>query len=378
MKKIKINTSIDHDVINPTHSGDIKLKKERLDWLQGLRGIACLLVVFTHARYFLLGTSSWDFAEKWLRPGAAGVDLFFVISGFIMVLTTNSTSNQKASVFLRNRFIRIWPPYAIMTIVWVMLFSGGLNAFHQLETLKLILQSLAFIPISPHVPLYFDVTLPLGWTLEFEAYFYLIFGLALIFKRARWHILFIWFLSSVILYPYSSRGLNLDAATNLGYSWGYWNLATNAIILEFLGGVTVGLVYVSGFKINSVLACKVLITFGVAFSIYVCYGRIFDFHGPLKWGIPALTLLATLAISSKSINIYVPRPLVWLGGISYSLYLTHTTTQQLLVQLFKNNDFPTTNIGFIIVSTLITILVGYIFYIAVEVQLCGKVRKYFL
>ena len=58
---------------------------------------------------------------------------------------------------------------------------GRPAAFGSADAIKQILRSLAFLPVNPRVPLYFDATLPLGWTLLFEAYFYLVFAVSMLF-----------------------------------------------------------------------------------------------------------------------------------------------------------------------------------------------------
>ncbi|WP_207215862.1 acyltransferase family protein [Pseudolysobacter antarcticus] len=71
------------------------IKNEKnLDWIQLLRGVAALLVVLTHARYALLGTDSFPLAQQIFLPGAMGVDLFFIISGFIMCYSTATSDGS--------------------------------------------------------------------------------------------------------------------------------------------------------------------------------------------------------------------------------------------------------------------------------------------
>src|ERR1041385_6447525 len=105
--------------------GNNTVQNKTLDWLQALRGIAALLVVFTHARYYLSKTPSWDMAEALFRPGAFGVDLFFLISGFIMVYTTTDADGSFGySVrFWIKRISRIWPVYVVLAIIGVQAFN---------------------------------------------------------------------------------------------------------------------------------------------------------------------------------------------------------------------------------------------------------------
>jgi exopolysaccharide production protein ExoZ len=350
-------------------------QSKEIQWLQGLRGIACILVVLVHGRYFMLSTPFGPLADQLLIPGAAGVDLFFVISGFIMAYTT-SRPGVKPVDFIRQRFTRIWPPYVVMTFFWFAFLAGGtFSSLLSPNVAIAILKSLLFIPNDPHAPLYFNVTLPLGWTLEFEAYFYLTFALSMFLGRMRWIGLFSWLIFSALIFPLSRRGLNLDVRTDLGYSFGYAALMTNPIILEFLFGVTAAAVYLSRLRIRSVRLCWNLLFITTCFALWSCYGGLYNFHGPLKWGIPVALLVTVLALVSKTITVNMPAAILWLGRISYSLYLTHTATQQLLAKFVEQNGVDVHSWGFVFLSTAAAIFVAYFFYELVEVRLCQAVRK---
>lgn len=349
--------------------------KQEIAWIQGLRGVAAFLVVLCHARYFMLDTPLWPLANGWLIPGAMGVDLFFVISGFIMVYTTTGTrAGGGAGSFLIKRFTRIWPPYALMTVAWVFLFAGGGAAFRSLADMHEILASLAFVPANPRVPLYFGATLPLGWTLEFEAYFYLVFAASMLFGRLRWAALFGWLLYSVIVFPMARRGLNLEANLDLGYRFGYASLMTSPMVLEFLAGAVAAFVYLSPLRLRSRRLCWNLLFLTFTVSLWAIYAH-FDFHGPIKWGVPAFAIVLACAIAGKTVEIAVPRPLSWLGTISFSLYLTHTATQQTLERWFGRHGMDTHNWSFIFLTTCVAVVVAWVFHELVEVRLCRAFRQ---
>jgi peptidoglycan/LPS O-acetylase OafA/YrhL len=349
--------------------------KQEIGWLQGLRGVACILVVLTHARYFMLDTPLWPLANGWLMPGAMGVDLFFVISGFIMVVTTaGARAGGGAGAFLLKRFTRIWPPYALMTVAWVCLFAGGPAAFGSAGAMKQILASLAFLPVNPRVPLYFATTLPLGWTLLFEAYFYLVFAVSMLFGRLRWAALAGWIVYSVIVFPMARRGLNLDASLDLGYRFGYAALLTSPMVLEFLAGAVAAAVYLSPLRLGSRRLCWNLLFLAVAVSLWSVYAH-FDFHGPLKWGCAAFLIVLACAIAGKTVDIVMPQVLLWLGTISFSLYLTHTATQQLLQGWFRAHGLDTHDWGFIFLTTCVAVVVAWVFHELVEVRLCRRFRQ---
>lgn len=351
-------------------------RKQEIVWLQGLRGVACILVVLTHARYFMLDTPFWPLADQTFIPGAAGVDLFFVISGFIMTYTT-FRPDARPGEFLRHRFTRIWPPYVVMTLLWFFIVAGQtLGSLASHEVLVPLLKSLFFIPNNPRAPLYFNVTLPLGWTLQFEAYFYLVFAISMLFGRLRWIALFAWLVYSTLVFPMPRRGFNLDVMTELGYSFGYAALMTNPIVLEFLFGVVAAALYLSPVRLRNVRLCWNLLFITIAFAMWSCYSGFYKFHGPQQWGIAMALVVAVLAIVSKTITVRVPSVMLWLGRISFSLYLTHTTTQQLLLRLAAKNNVETHSWGFMFITTAAAVFFAYFFYEIVEVRLCDYIRKF--
>ncbi len=84
-----------------------------------LRGLAALAVVATHARFEFQNTALWPIVDPWLRPGESGVDLFFVISGFIMAHTTRGAGGgpPAAASFAIRRIARVWPAYIVATLL---------------------------------------------------------------------------------------------------------------------------------------------------------------------------------------------------------------------------------------------------------------------
>ena len=106
-------------------------QEKNLDWIQVLRGIAALLVVLVHARYALLNTDSFPLAQQLFVPGAMGVDLFFLISGFIMCYSTAGSDGSVGAVarFAIKRFARVWPVYVAVTLVAIFVLNGGIDPF---------------------------------------------------------------------------------------------------------------------------------------------------------------------------------------------------------------------------------------------------------
>jgi hypothetical protein len=346
--------------------------RPKLAWIQALRGIAVFLVVLTHARYFFLDTPTWPLAEQLLRPGAMGVDLFFVISGFIMVYTTRHVPGtpRDALDFLVRRFARIWPLYALVTVVWLTVNHRGFGWLSNWPPFKSLLLSLSFQPVDLENPLYFSASLPLGWTLNFEMYFYLVFGLCLLAGRLRWLALAGWILLTVIVLPAFKRELTLDVLTNFRFSIAYLNLVSNPIILEFLAGVAIGWLYLQDwFVLRSQALARHLVFLALCLAVWASWGVVVDFHGPTKWGAVVALMVLALALASKSVELAPPGVLVWLGTISFSLYLTHTTTQLLVTRAVEAMGGDVHGWSHVLLSTALAISVAAAVYHCLEVRL---------
>lgn len=303
---------------------------KNLDWVQLLRGVAALLVVLTHARYALLDTPGYPFADQILLPGAMGVDLFFLISGFIMCYATARNDGSPAEVarFLIKRFARVWPVYAVITLLSVFVLQNGVAYFHVAINRLTFWHTLGMLPANPHTPPYFSLTLPIGWTLEFEMYFYLVFAVSLLFRRLRWFVLASWVLLTVILLPLGRAGFDLSVTRDLGYPVGYMAIVTSPFVLEFVAGALIGWLYLQPWaRIRSSKVAWHVLWLGTVLAAWAIYGGVAPTHGPLGYGWPLAVMVLAMALASKTVHIRVPRLCMWLGAISYSLYLTHLLTQ---------------------------------------------------
>jgi len=305
--------------------------------IQALRGIAALMVVLWHASRYLAADGGGPIA-RFFQPGATfGVDLFFLISGVIMVHTTRSGDGSRGYVagFFAKRASRIWPLWAIaLTVAVVLQFDAGFLT----DPIKRDwwLRSLLFMPTaggtSDVAPLYGAPVLGVGWTLNYEVYFYTIFGSALLFRRWRWVALAAIIIVTVLVIPWLSGGLaDLHGWLELfacdrhyGYSIQYLNLATSPLVLLFGAGVAIGLLSHTPLPLprtaviwNVLLACAlalVLLQFLTAFRTY---------HGVLQWGLSLIPLVLVTVLASQRVALPVPGMLCRLGDVSFSLYLWH-------------------------------------------------------
>jgi hypothetical protein len=282
--------------------------------IQMLRGLAALAVVAFHAQGAVRGNDLADPLPD-LLGGAFGVDLFFAISGFIMVYSSTAMFGVagSAALFLRRRIARIAPLYWVITAIYA-IYLLHLTRRDQNHTDLLVnfATSLSFVGyLSPVSKFGFPIYSP-GWTLDYEMFFYLCFSATLILPR-RFAVatLAVFFVILVIL----GQNYHLPFFAS--------HLASSQI-LEFAGGMLVAELYLTGVRLKAPLALGLIIA-GVFGAVYTAptMSDWANLRG-LVWGSFAVAVLAGAVM-------WPPRPgggpvRRWfeaLGGASYSLYLVH-------------------------------------------------------
>lgn len=147
----------------------------KLDSIQALRAVAAFAVVVHHVgltlnSYYPAPLSSTLTLLTGL--GAAGVDLFFVISGYIIFRSTSKLESgfSSARSFLRKRVLRIYPAYWIWTSVLLLMWIGGLALKSHQYSFSVIAGSYLLVPVTRADGSLHPV-LDQGWTLSFEMYF---------------------------------------------------------------------------------------------------------------------------------------------------------------------------------------------------------------
>jgi len=148
--------------------------------LQALRGIAAWMVVFHHIEQsYYMGNSNHYFWQFFSQIGGFGVDVFFVLSGFVMALASKKY-NGKGISFAVNRFFRVMPVYWIYTLVLLLsILLLPLGSYLTAWDGSTLFKSLLLIPNLNLNGYGYYPTLYVGWTLTYEMFFYLVFSIAL-------------------------------------------------------------------------------------------------------------------------------------------------------------------------------------------------------
>lgn len=271
--------------------------------VQYARAVAALLVVLAH----LSGFSAFQQVST-AHFGGFGVDIFFVISGFIMWETSKV---QRPADFMRRRIARIVPPYWFYTTLLVALALIAPRFAPNIElNWKAVLGSYFFIPYTDHRGVMNPILLQ-GWTLNFEMYFYIIFALSLFIRSLAARLLAIsgFFLCSAAL------GLAVDK------SWAILSQITGTILLEFVFGMLVS-IYWQRRKIGTSTSLA-LISVGVIALIASELQQPSVEYRFILFGIPSALLLSGLRGMETWLSRRPWRVLLATGDASYSLYLSH-------------------------------------------------------
>ncbi len=327
----------------------------RLANIQSLRGIAAMLVVFSHLLIIESKYSPDQILGSWISFGMVGVDLFFVISGFIMVhVATNMQRGGTSSFeFLFARITRIYPLYwlvsAALLIVWLVRPDMVFSSF---KTDPDIVKSFLLYPDSR------DPLLAVGWTLIHEISFYLAFALALLLKP-KWLLPFLLLWAGVIgLGQWANMGAELGAFGPVR------RLLFSPLTYEFLAGALAGWVF---HKWDAKFALPILLA-GLALWVVTFYMLISAGHGMIEnhmgravhFALPAtLTVYGLAGLKTK-----LPNCTQTLGDWSYSLYLTHILSLTLFGRTWHKfaGDNKWDNLPALIILTAISILVAGLTY----------------
>jgi exopolysaccharide production protein ExoZ len=320
----------------------------RIGHLQQLRAIAALMVVLQHARFPHYPLWKGD------SFGLLGVDLFFVISGFVIYWVTRRETSFRR--YLLRRIVRIVPLYWMLTLLMAATVLLVPQLFKQtVFDLSHFLQSLAFVPaFNPSRPNEIQPLLTPGWTLNYEFFFYLSFGLVFFLcgrLPSRLSLFTALFLALVI-------AGEVFAPTNaVGLTY------TSPRLLEFLAGIWIGVWINSDAAIPGKFGALTFLLAG-----WLCL--LFE---PLLFGWGAFLgagMVVLGAVSLERVWRIKNRTMEFLGDASYSIYLTHVLALGALrlawLRVPALNGMPFEPVAFMLVGIAVSACVGSLTYLAVE------------
>ena len=300
--------------------------------------------------------------------GQTGVDLFFVISGFVMIVAFHDRLGDRGQVagFLKGRFFRIYPTY------WV--YCAALAAVYLVKPGLINASANGNVDLATSFLLLPDDSLPLlmvAWSLVHEVWFYLVFACILLLP-ASWcaRAFALWFLAV------AAAAVLLPIPVNP-----YLRIAAHPFTLEFIMGAFAGMAYLQvkerSLSTSIISAAGLFVgMIGLAYSIRtdvvdgsdvissISLERAFAVGGSY-----ALVLLA-VALFERSQGWRMPKPLTFIGDISYSLYLSHILTLSLFGRVWStvgtSGNPLVAAIVFWIAASAAVIVVAYLSYRLVE------------
>lgn len=285
------------------------------------RGAAALLVVLVHAGNMLAPPKY--FGEVPLggmfKFGHAGVDFFFVLSGFIIyhIHQKDIGDPQRMSKYWWRRLVRIFPVYWIVFLFWLSILAISPTHDRYEQSVQAVLTSFFLIP-QQHDPI-----LGVAWTLSHELLFYTLFSLSILHRRlgrlalAGWAIL-------IVGHQLSGAGGHIP-----------WVFALRIFDLDFFLGIFV----VHALRRWDIRFPRLLLATG---SVVFFTAGLIESWGPafppewaplhIAYGLGAAMALYGLAGAEIKGTLRVPALLSLLGSASYSTYLLHTVIIQILQQ----------------------------------------------
>ncbi len=338
----------------------------RLVGIQVLRGFAALMIVFHHVQ-----DQSLQFKSIWpTEVGQAGVDLFFVISGFVMVFVTQRRE-RSSTQFLAMRAARIIPIYWFYTLGAALLMFVLPQLFRSNElTLRHVVLSLLFIPhqsgadsISPIVKQ--------GWTLNYEVFFYVLFAIAMAISLRRRVLLSVGVLVIFTLVGYAMQ--------YSGVSFGTADFYFANIILEFAFGMLIAKVYLLG-MLEKVYPIVGFIAVPAGFLAMVLLDPLYDSSNrAFVYGLPAVLIISgALVIENRRQAMRMPA-LQFIGDASYSIYLVHGFPIAALRVLWPHGPFLMQGVLsfvlFLLISCILAVGFGGLSYYAIERTSLRYLRK---
>lgn len=294
-------------------------RNARNDWLQALRALAALAVLCFHMQPHWATSPQLGPLLQWARQGFAGVDVFFVLSGFVVYLSAarGLADGSGMGWFLRRRALRVYLGYWPVFLLSVLVLALNAGAWPALDA-KLLRSALLLQPDT------WRNTVPTAWSLSFELWFYLWLGL-IVFRGGRYTLAI---LCAVALWMVVWNGGWLWIDRHAVY-YGYEPLRYlfTGLMPEFLAGALVAHASLRWPNLFArwlpwtVLAVLLMLLGWRLGASSIWFNRV-EVMRAASYGTAGLgALLLALVLSRSGWN--APALLVGIGDASYSLYLLH-------------------------------------------------------
>ncbi len=337
--------------------------------VQALRGLAALSVAWFHitgaAGFFAghQGVPPYDWIAR--IPWAAGVDVFFVISGFVIVYASTGLFARPGAAkdFLARRIARMVPLYwaATALLIAVVALTGvHLNSTHA-DDPPYVAASFLFVPWprssdGADLPL-----LSIGWTLNYEMFFYALFACCLGLTRRRASLAAVLALAAVVAY-----GALLHPVQPQLQFW------TNGVILEFGLGIGLANLRLDGARAPGWVRLAMLL--GGAATLLL--GS--ETHRFLTFGLSAALVVGAATLGEERLSARTRGFCAWAGALSYPLYLTHAFPMRGMREICER--LPIRGDGrivlYIVSTTVVSVAAAALAHRWIEVPAARMIRRH--
>lgn len=335
--------------------------------VQYLRIAAAMMVVLLHASHsyavHLQGRGLPVFLD-----GQKGVDLFFVISGFIMTCMTAREGARPGDFFLR-RLTRVAPPYWIVTAAVLALAILAPSIFHTMGLdAAHVAASFAFLPwMHPET----GTALPLfqlGWSLNLELEFYLLFALVLAVLPARRVAAMVTIVAGLV-----AAGLIFRPGVAAFRVW------TSPILVDFVLGMAVAVAFLGRMRLSRPAGLILLTAGSVALFMTPAPQTTYDLWRWLTAGVPAAVILLAAVMLEKGGHVRRTGWLRLLGDATYALYLCHYFAIGAVRAIWPLAlaDGRAGGIAFLVVATTMALSGSCMFHFFVERPAVRLARRFF-
>ena len=312
--------------------------------IQVLRAFAALCVLFLHTVYAVNDYNYFQLTKNFSSWGDFGVDIFFIITGFIMIYVKRSQKNTFH--FLKNRIIRILPLYYFFNFLYLFIFILFPTSFRTLQ-----INSDNFFLSLLFLNQYINLEKPIvtaGWSLEYEMLFYTLFAICMFVRNIRLFYFFIIFLLFLLSFQ-------------------------DFLFIEFLFGILIGIIYINKNKFKKNIF-KNYSYFFLIFGLVILFVSIFFYqetHRTIKYGIPCAFILLGSIFCKQISNKYI----IFLGNASYSIYLSHSLCVIGTVKLFKIIAPNFNGITLVVIILTLSLLFASLIYYFIERNLILLMKK---
>ena len=322
-----------------------RMPATKIESVQALRAVAALCIAILHVLNDATTLDPGGLMAHWHEglPWAGGVDLFFVISGFVMVYASGALFGNRNSpaLFMARRLIRIVPLYWTTTTLFLLVALTARSSVSEgAGSVADVVMSYAFLPARRAdggiQPIY-----SLGWTLNYEMFFYVVFAACIWQTRRRALVLVALLLGAAM----AMHPLVPEQATALVF----W---TDPILAEFLFGMAVAVAAAAGVSLSAPIRAGVI----VAALLLLMIGHIYTGDGsrPLTIGVPMAMLMAGTVLGRP---VRIGRALLLLGDASYALYLVHPFAMRPVALLWRHLHLtgPVAAAGYAVVALTLAV-----------------------